>query len=299
MSLDVFDLVVQTAEMENGRSPQFVVAGNKSGRFFGTNVQSKKNMSRQFANWSMSEDDFIRKNIGYMTDQEMADALGRTSISVHLRWKRDLKLPAPSKHPNFITATQAAIMLGVDPYKLAWWCDYGLIPARNMAGNRKMRLIFRVTFMRWVVNPSNWIYFNWKEIPDPHLRRLCELKSARWGEEWITTAEVGRMHGVTSKDVQRLIYRGELPAVQISTSLGGRHKDPHWLYWYVLKSDAVKAKFIKGRGNVSFSSLSPRGEAWALKAIYELGFSWAALNRSMGSKFSDDTVKKLVLALRR
>lgn len=293
MTVDIFDLVVQTAELENGRAPKYVVAGGNT-RFFGTNVSSKNSKTRQFANWSNDEDNFLRKNLGYMTDQEMADALGRTKVSVHLRWKRDLKLPAPSKHPNFITAEQASLLIGLDSHKIVWWCDYGLIPARNMAGNRKMRLILRVTFYRWVVNTSNWIYFDWRKIPDPHLRRLCELKAARWGQEWMTTAEVGKMHGVTSKDVQRLVYRGEIPAVRAETSVGGRHKQPHWLYWYVLRSDAVKARFITGRGNVLFAYLTPRALAWAIKAREELGFTWAALNRSMGNKYSNETLKKLV-----
>lgn len=107
------------------------------------------------------------------------------------------------------------------------------------------------------------------------------------------------MHGphLTSKDVQRLIYRKELPAVQVSTSIGGRHKDPAWLNWYVLRSDAERAKFYRGKGNHSGFTLTPRAAAWCKKAYYELGMSITAINRTMGSPATFETIKKAILRL--
>lgn len=294
MIADIFDLVISTAEIQDGRAIQHV---QKRGMSFVVGVDVVHRSSRCYSNWTIEEDEYLKKNLGWISEDEIAANLGRTRISVHLRWKRDLHLVAPSKHPDFITGQQASYLIGIDTHKISHWCDAGLIPFRNMAANRKMRLIYRTTFFRWATTPANWIYFNWREIPDPHLRRLCELRAHRWGDEWMSTAEVGKLHGVTSKDVQRLVYRGELPAVQVSTSLGGRHKDPAWLNWYVKRSDAVKAVFYKGKGSTPGFSFTPRGAAWALKARNELGMTFAAINRSMGSKVSDDPFKKALLRL--
>lgn len=291
---DIFDLVIGTAEIEDGISSEHVAA---RGLVFTVGAPVAKKTSRRSTNWSHEEDQYLRKNIGWISEGEMAKHLGRTVVAVHIRWKRDLMLTAPSKHPDFITGLQAARMIGIDMHKISHWCDVGLIPYRNMACNRKMRLIYRTTFYRWVITPANWIYFNWKEIPDQRLRRLCELRAERWGDEWWSTPEVAKYHGVETGDVKRLIYRGEIPATQVATSLGGRHKNPGWLNWYVLKSDAVKAKFIK-RGKQNLFSLTPRGAAWALKARYELNMPWAVINRTMGNKTSTDPLKYAILRLR-
>ena len=236
------------------------------------------------ARWTPEEDQFLRKNLGWMSEADIATSLGRTVIAVHLRWSRDLHLPSPSKHPDFLTAEQASVILNVENHAVSHWCDAGLIPFRNMAANRKMRLIFRTSFYRWVLTPDNWIYFDYTKILDPHLRRLCELRAIRWGDEWMTTPQVAQMHGVTSKDVQRLVYRGELPAVQVATSRGGRNKNPAWLNWYVRRSDAENARFIKGRGRSKQIGWqpTPRAIAWMKKA-WKKGMNFSQICRSMGN----------------
>lgn len=297
MTLDLLNLVITTAEIEDGRSIEHIIARGGSAHLSGVKINNQN--SRTSSRWTPEEDAYLKKNLGFLHEREIAKHLGRTVVSVHLRWKRDLHLTAPSKHPDFITGLQAAIMLGVDMHKISHWCDVGLIPYRNMAVDRKMRLIYRTTLFRWVTTPANWIYFNWNNIQDKHLRRLCALKAARWGDEWLSTPEVAKLHGshLTSKDVQRLIYRKELPAVQVATSIGGRHKDPAWLNWYVLRSDAKRAKFYRGKGNRPGFTLTPRAAAWCKKAYYEMGLSIAAINRTMGSPATFETIKKAILRL--
>jgi hypothetical protein len=157
-----------------------------------------------------------------------------------------------------------------------------------------MRLIPRVSFYRWVVSPSNWIYFDWKKIPDRRLRRLCQLRAKRWGDEWWDTPTVARHHGVTTSDVKRLIYRKELPAVQVAVSRSGRHKDPSWLNWFVLKSEAVKVKFIKGRGSHTEWQPTKRAQAWIRKA-WKAGWSFEAIVRSMGSPVTSWTLRNYMV----
>jgi hypothetical protein len=248
--------------------------------------------------WTADEDDFLRKKLGYLTDAEIGSVLGRSANAVHLRWSRDLELPGPSKDPRFLTGQQAAKLTGLDQHKITYWCDAGMIPCRIMAGGRYIRLIQRITFERWILSPENWIYFDWPKLADSRLRRLCELRQARWGDEWWTTKQVADHHGVDVKDVQRLAYRGELPAVQVAVSRGGRNKAPAWLNWYVKKSDALKVRFIKGRGGSTAIKFTPQAEAWMLKA-YGLGWKFSEITRSMGNKCTSWTTRQHVFRLLR
>lgn len=297
--LALIDRLLFAVEIEEGRDPKFVASG---GMTYLTGLKVKPRGSRRTPNWTPDEDQYLRDHLGKMTEEDIAAHLGRTVVGVHLRWKRDLHLHAPSKGPDDYTGHQAAALIGIDAHKIMHWCDIGMIPARRMKGRlndkqRVIRLINRTSFHRWVVSPSNWIYFDWKNIPDPHLRRLCELRSERWGDEWWTTVQVAQLHGVTTKDIQRMIYLGRLPAVQVATSLGGRHKDPAWLNWFVLKSDAPNVVFLRGKGAGHAVKFTPRAEAWMLKA-YNMGWSVDYIMRSMGSKHARETIRKNIVRLR-
>lgn len=231
--------------------------------------------------WTPEEDEFIKKNLGYLTDKQIGQALGRTAVAVHLRWDRNLGLPGPSKAKDIVTAQGAARLLGIDAHKIVHWVDKGLIPGRLMAGEREIRLIKRDDFERWALSPSNWIYFDPKKIRDPRLKRLCRLRARRWGDEWWPTTKVARLHGVETKDVQRLIYRGEIPAVRLPVSLGGRHENRGWSNWFVKKSDAVRAHFVKGRGIQNWQP-TPRAVAFMKKA-WRQGMNFSEICRMMGN----------------
>lgn len=293
MTLDLIEAAVLSAKVTDGRSLRSAA---------GRNVISVT-ASNQSYKWQPWEDEYLKKNLGRMSEEDIAKHLGRTIIGVHLRWMRDLNLTATSKRPDVITGQQAANMLGIDVHKIMHWCDVGMIKARRMRGTwndreRVIRLIDRTAFHMWVVNPNNWIYFDWKKIVDPHLRRLCELRAERWGDEWWTNRQVSDHHGVTTKDVLRLITKKKtLPAVQVETSLSGRHKDPFWLNWFVKKSDAVKAEFIRGRGNGHVIKFTPRAEAWMLKAYMEFKMPYEVIARSMRKGYAGETIKKNIIRL--
>jgi hypothetical protein len=233
--------------------------------------------------WTPREDQFLRKNLGWLTDEEMGQALGRSAIAVHLRWDRDLGLPGPSKAPDVITAHKAASLLGIDAHKTAYWVDCGLIPGRMMAGGRNIRLIDRTAFRRWVLNPMNWVYFDPKRVQDPELSRMLKLRAARWGDEWWSTVRVARYHGVDTGDVKRYIAAGRLPSFRLPVSLGGRHTERGWSNHFVLKSEAIKVKFNKrGKGNFEYpSQFTPAADAWLLRARDELGMTFVHIGRTM------------------
>lgn len=290
----LMDAVIFGAEISEGRNPAFVATKGIVNGMSMRHVNPTTN--RQFSNWHPDEDQFLKENLGWLSEEEIAEHLGRTVVSVHLRWERDLHLCAPSKNPDNITANQGAKILGVDAHKIAHWCDVGLIPARMLPSARYIRLINRVTFDRWVVSPSNWIYFDWRKIPDRRLYRLCKLRAKRWGDQWWSTVRAAQFHGVTAKDVLRQItILRRLPGVQVSASLGGRHKNPSWKNWFVLKSDAVKLTFVRGKG-MGGKKFTPRAEAWMVKA-YKQGVSVDGIARSMGSKCCSETIRKNIIRL--
>ncbi len=274
---DLVALAVARAAVRTGRkirvSPEMV------GAFAGITAAPRKAQQK----WSKSEDAFLKKNLGYMTEAEIGERLGRTEASVRLRWKRDLHLIAPSKHPDIITAHQAAEMLGVDTHKLAHWVDHGLIPGRVMAGGRGIRLIRRVSLFVWACSPKNWMYFDIHQVQDQKLKRLLSLRAKRWGDEWWDGRQAADFHGVTAKHLLHYVRIGRIQSFHLRVSLGGRHDHLSWAKHYYLKSDVVKLKFVSGKGNRELfpSRFTPAADAWILKARDELGMTFLHIGRTM------------------
>jgi hypothetical protein len=237
--------------------------------------------------WSIQEDNFLRENLGWLTDAEIADELGRSVNAVHIRWSRDLMLPSPSRNPDIFTAHQAAYMLGIDPHKIAHWVDAGLIAGRLMAGGRKIRLIRRVSLMVWVCNPKNWVYFDIHNVQDVHVKRLLKLKAKRWGDEWWSARQAADYHSTDAKEIVRQAKLGRIESYRLPVSLGGRHGDASrkWSNHYFLKSAVVKLEICHGKGcyrkNIKSTKFTARADAWLLKARDELGMTFVEIGRTM------------------
>lgn len=248
--------------------------------------------SRKEPKWTAEEDRFVIEHLGWITDAEMGAELGRTETAVHLRWDRDLGLPGPSKAPDVITAHQAARALGIDGHKIAHWVDAGIIPGRIMAGGRNIRLIQRVTFLRWACSHDHWMYFDRKRARDPHIKRLLQLEAKRWGDEWWSTRQAADYKGVVAKDIMHQIKMGRLPgSMHMPVSLGGRDHNRRWSNWFVLRSE-VKALVIprgQGRNGVA-RNWTPAADRWILKARDQLGMEFQAIARTVGNGQTDKTI---------
>ena len=205
--------------------------------------------------WAGEEDEFLRSHLGFLEETQIAEQLGRSPNAVHLRWSRDLRLPAPSKHPDYLTAQQIAKRLGEDAHKVCSWVDRGLLPGEIVPGGRKIRRVRKAVLLRWLVNPDNWIWFNIEKVRDLHLRRLLELKRERWGDEWWTTRQVADYHGVDVGDVKRYIKLGKIKAVQ-ARNRGGRHNHNYWAHWFVLRSEATRSDLVFWKGSGSGHDLA-------------------------------------------
>lgn len=232
-------------------------------------------------NWSADEIKFLHENHGKMDDEQIGQALGRSSVGVKVFRVRQ-GLPVVSKaEEDWLIANRVAEILNLDQHKIVFWCRGGLLKAwkkTHEPSGREYFLVSRAVLTAWVVNPLHWVYFDWQQIRDSRLRRLCELRSARWDDEWWTTNQVAELHGVENKDVVRLIRHGKIPGYCPAYSLGGRDLGNKWRYWFVKKSDALAARFPRYGDARKYT---PAAEAWILRARDDLGLSWSAIGRSM------------------
>jgi hypothetical protein len=194
--------------------------------------------------WTEAEEQFLRDNLGKMTDEEMGKALGRTRVAVLLHWKRDMQLTSPSKVPTVLTAHQAARVLGIDAHKTCHWVDVGFIKGRLMAGGRKIRLIERADLIEWAMNHDHWMYFDRRRVKDTELMRLLDKEAKRWNDDWWPTVKVARYHRVRTADVKRYIHKKKIRAEQIRVSKGGRDLRMSWRFWFVRKSEATRKDLI-------------------------------------------------------
>ncbi len=174
--------------------------------------------------WTTDEDRFLAESLGHLHEDDIAATLGRTRTAVRLRWQHDLRLPAPTRHPDYIAATVAGQMLGLGSRTVINLVRCGILPGERVPCDRTLYRVRRATLRRWAVNPLNWVYFRPARIADPDLRRLVQRRAAGWPDAWLTVGEVAASLDLSLAQVNHLIHQGQLAAVR------------HGNYW-VLRSE--------------------------------------------------------------
>jgi len=178
--------------------------------------------------WSEAEDAFLRKSLGFVAEDEIGQELGRSATAVHLRWSRDLRLPAPTKTPGYLTAHRTAVLLGMDVHSVLQWIKRGWLPAELLPfrpGRNECRRVKIHDLKRFLVRPESWVMVRPERIRDPKMRRLVELAQERWGDEWLSIGDVEEMHDSTLGLVNKYIHAGRLAGFQ-------------WGNWWIRRSDA-------------------------------------------------------------
>lgn len=245
--------------------------------------------------WSEADDAYLRKHAGVLTDGEIAVALARTEVAVKVRRVR-LMLPSRGSHPAYISASAAAVKLGLDEHKLTGWIDTGLIPGeiylkQNASGRCASGLYIRrvrvTTLKRWLTRPENWPRFQVARITDPALKSLILRAQSRWGDEWWSTPQVAAYHNVSPRWVCTKIHRGELPALRLLNFGGRKPAGQAWAYNFVKRSDAVRAVFLDGKGSAQARraeryTWTPRADAWLVRA-HAAGMRWTEIAARMQS----------------
>lgn len=245
---------------------------------------------RKMPEWSQEEIEYLRKNAGLLDDEQIGQALGRTPNGVKVfRVRQGLKTLTRAGEA-WLTANKVAAMFQATVHKITYWCRAGLMPSRvkvHEPSGREYFLVSREALKRWCANPRHWVYFDWRNLTDERIRRLCELRAERWGDEWWTTNQVAEHHGVGVSDVMRLIKRGEIRSYRPEYSLGGRNFGNTWRNHFVLKSEATRADlvFVRGRGKWGISKrFSPGFDAFLVHARENLGLEYQVIARMMKVK---------------
>lgn len=206
--------------------------------------------------WTPEEEAFVAASLGYLRLDEIARRLGRTRVAVNIHIKREMDVPAASKHPDILTAEQIAEGLHVDGKSVHRLIDTGLLPGRRLPADDVTRVVRRVTLLRFITNWRNWIYFDPERVGKygprrtkkaydydfwARARRLVQLARSRWTDDWWTPGQVAKHHRVSIAVINKAVHDGRLPdAVR-------------WQNWRILKSVAVAATHLHtGKGSNTY-----------------------------------------------
>jgi hypothetical protein len=209
--------------------------------------------------WSDKEEKFISENYGHLSEDEIAKQLRRSKTAVHIKRERDLHLIGMSKSPQVLTAEQVANGLGTDSKTVHRLMNTGRMPCRRLPGARSIRVIGRIVFMKWMLNPENWLYFkparvgilyrrnkrgygeNYDFAFWENTRIIMSRQRKQWKDQWLTPGQVMRLLRIKAagtRYINQAIRRGTLKAKR-------------WGNWWVLKSDLpYKGKTINFRGEI-------------------------------------------------
>lgn len=221
--------------------------------------------------WTAKEDEFLRLNLPRLGYEGVADALGRTKTGVIVHIKRR-QLPGLLRRPDYLTAGDAAKLLGVDQKAILKLARRGILPAefpRGGARDAGFVLIKRISLRVWAINPRNWIYFRASRVRDPQLRRLIELRRARWNDEWITVGQAALLLGLKNHGaIEARIIRGRYRAVR-------------WGNYHLLRSQVLADPIRPGRGSAQGFAWSPRADVYLVHAREQLGLTFREIGRRM------------------
>lgn len=218
--------------------------------------------------WTPDEDAYLSSQIGRLTLAQIGEAIGRSENAVKVRQVRK-QLPSASKRPGRYTGHQAGHILGLDIHAVCALHRRGILRFDVLPGEKGILSIRRVSLWVWAVNPEHWIYILPARVRDVRLRRLIELRAARWDDEWWTTGQVERYYGLAgSTTVTAAIHRGRIPARR-------------WGNWWIKRSDALAHPFRTGKGMTTGYDWSVRGDEFLLRAHDEWGLTYAAIARLM------------------
>ena len=223
--------------------------------------------------WTPEEEKFLREQIGLMSDAEIGAALGRSAFAIKIHRQRK-GIPAHSRRPGWLTGNGAAKLMGVDVHNVMRLCRRGLLPHQVMPGERGILMVREAVLYRWAVNPMNWVYFRQEKVRDARLRRMLELKQARWDDEWWTIGQAAAWHGADDKVLNNAFHDGRLRGRQ-------------WGNWWVLRSEATRpgVHFWRGKGSNVTVEWSEAMDAFMVLGR-AVGISCNALDRMTRNKNS-------------
>lgn len=263
---DLFDIIVTDAMLDNGASPAVLASRGPVVR--GKKLKEGVTVSKNQIRWTEEEDQFLRDCLGKMPLKEIAQSVGRSENALKIRYTR-MGYKSPTKIAGWVTSHKACRLLGVDNHAVPNWFRLGMIPGRYAyTSNRDIIMISLADLKFWATRPQHWPYFKVERMPPGHLRRLVEKAQDRWGDEWLTTAQVAEMKGLPcAKTVLTDIKHGNVPAIQCR-HIGGRDEGS-WAYWFIRKSDALAYKHPTRASSSTKPWYTDRADAFLRQLVAE------------------------------
>jgi len=256
------DSAVALAEAETGSWPSL----SGRGRVGIPTVGVKRLVGPRGRRWTPEDDDFLRRRVGWMAEPEIARRLGRTVTAVHLRRERDLHLPCPRRHPEWLTLEQVAVGLGIDSHSAAALADRGILPARTLPAVAKMRVVDKQAALDWIADPLHWLYFHPERVgqfkpqgqrhmgrPDVvfwrHARKAVDERRKTWKDAWLRPPVAAQLIGLPSRGGEKQTSLNK--AIRMHLLSAAR-----WGNWWILRSDALRfarERVVKGWGKRKIS----------------------------------------------
>ncbi|MGQ0605303.1 MAG: hypothetical protein ACT4QE_26805 [Anaerolineales bacterium] len=279
----IAEQVLMETLVKHGRSRHWVGARLGNNRATTVRRASRPKHAGKSPAWTPEEDEYLRENLGRKSEAEIAATIGRTETAVHLRWKRNLRLPAPSRNPDILTAEQIAEGLGVNPKLIDRLIDEGHLSGWRLPTRRTIRVARRVTVLRWMANPEHWIFFRPERVNHGPRRtkrcydhvfwaraqRLVQLACQRWNDEWLTAGQAAKSRGTTVGAINKAVRTGRLCGVK-------------WKNWRFLCSEITRSDlvFFKGKGAARSVQYTEAGDVFLILAR-AVGLPWSAIGRMM------------------
>ncbi len=260
------DLLVEASaiegQLQEGVSPRIIAARSSIGQrgviVLGqqSDAAGNENVRHKPLKWTKKEEDFLKASQGILSEAAIAETLGRTGLAIRNHWYRELKLPAPSKSPAYVTGEQISTGLGLDTHSVTKLLTRGHIEFMALPfEKRTIRAVHKTTVLRWITNPLNWAYFKADRVglkpPKRNVhsydvdfwsyaRKLVLKRKARWNDEWLEIGKAAKQLGIGRRLLNRAIHEGRIP---FSTRFGN---------WKVLRSvisdPGIKIYSWLGRG---------------------------------------------------
>lgn len=255
--------------------------------------------------WKEAETAFLLGSLGYLSVEEISAHLpGRSVEAVKLKRQRDY-LPASSKVPGWISATEAMRRLGMnDQRPITGWVHKKLVLGHIIKGKRGICLVHEVSLRRFAVNPMNWGYFDTGKVLDEGLRRLIARQKQRWPDEWLTTRQAANLVSMNTREIMRYVTMGRLDGVKLVNKDGRKsiHDAPTWSYWMVRKSQVLCMKKYKygeaathfTQAADSFLLLATAVGISASRMEALIGISDGSITKRLNRLFTTDQVQELI-----
>ena len=249
MTLDIetaVQLAVTKAKLANGATPEWLLAqAETAGETAVIQAASHlvtaipKRTGGVYQAWTDEEEAFVRQNLGHLSLEAIAQALGRTTAAIHIRAVRS-GLGNTTVNEGEVSANTVATTLGLGCVKtVVKLIERRLLPARRLPTKRTWYGVRLYDLKQFVRNTDNWLTFDPHQVQDPALRRIIQaVFKYRGYDEWWRIGRVATYHGVSISVVGQHLRQEKVPGKQ-------------WGNWYMRRSDAIQARFTTGKGSAT------------------------------------------------